>query len=65
MTNEQLILLRQLKESRERGAASLSCGQRRKVAEECVDKGWAEKYGWGYRITLNGLKAHEKGRKDK
>lgn len=50
MTKEQKELLQILKDSKARGAASISCGQRQEAAEQLVKMGKAERYGFGYRI---------------
>lgn len=64
MTQDQIILLLDLKASMDRGAASMSCDQRIRTAEGMVALRMIEKYGYGYRITENGIKYLAR-RKDK
>lgn len=56
MSPKAKIFLEHLKESKLRGAASLSCGLHKEAAEELVKLRLAEKYGFGYRITEKGMK---------
>jgi len=60
MTQDQIILLLDLKASKERGAASMSCNQRLLVAGELVTLGLIEHYSVGFRISGAGLKTLEK-----
>jgi hypothetical protein len=63
MTQDQIILLLDLKASKERGAASMSCGQRASIAQGLVGLKMIEPYGFGYRITAAGVKYLEKNRR--
>lgn len=63
MNQDQIILLLDLKASKERGAASMSCGQRESTAQGMVGLKLIEKYGYGYRITATGEKWLEKNRR--
>jgi hypothetical protein len=49
-------LLDQLKESRARGAASMSFGQHIEAGEELIRMKLAERYGFGLRVTKKGMK---------
>jgi hypothetical protein len=67
MTQDQIILLLNLKDAKERGAASQSCDRYQTTARELEELGFATWHGiiWGstfYRITDAGLKALEKTR---
>lgn len=55
MTKDEKNLLKILKESKLRGAASISCGHRMKEVQELVRLKLAEQYGFGYRITKKGM----------
>lgn len=55
LSKDQKDLLIILKESFERGSASISCGQRMKAAKELTKMGFAEEYGFGYRINKAGM----------
>ena len=55
-STERFLLLR-LKDSKLRGAASISCNQFEKTAEDLIKLKLVEKYGFGYRITEKGMKA--------
>lgn len=65
MTQDQIILLLNLKDSKDRGAASMGLGQRVGVAEGMVKLKMIEKHGTfgGYRITSVGEKWLEKNRR--
>lgn len=65
MTQDQIILLLDLRESKERGAASMGLGQRVGIAEGVVKLKMIEKSGsfGGYRITVTGEKWLEKNRR--
>ncbi len=65
MTQDQIILLLDLKASKDRGSASMSCGQRMPIVEGMVKLKMIEAYGFGYRITETGLKWVEKNRNRK
>lgn len=58
LTKDQMRLLKDLNDSFGRGAASLSCGQRKTVIAELVKLKIAELHpsGHGYRITELGRK---------
>jgi hypothetical protein len=65
MTQDQIILLLMLKESKQRGAASMSCDRRLATAFELEKLGFVEWHGgmFGsnfYHITNAGMKALEK-----
>jgi len=62
ISQDKIILLLDLKASKERGAASMSCNQRLLVAGEPVTLGLIEHYGVGFRISGAGLKALQKTR---
>ena len=63
MTQDQIILLLDLKASQERGAASMSCNQRITIASELNQRGLVDQIPYGpsfYRINERGLKALKK-----
>ena len=66
MTQDQIILLLDFKASLDRGAASMSCGQRGASLKGLLGQKYIEPYGsfGGYRITSSGIKFLEK-RKEK
>lgn len=59
MTQDQIMLLLDLKASKDRGAASLGCGQRLHLVTDMVKMKWIEQYGafGGYRIRDEGIRA--------
>jgi len=59
MTQDQIILLFDLKASQERGAASMGCNQRLTIASELKQQGLIDQVPYGpsfYRINQRGLK---------
>lgn len=63
MTQDQIILLLDLRDSQERGAASMSCNQRLTIANELHQQGLIDKVPYGpsfYRINQKGLAALKK-----
>lgn len=63
VTQDQIILLLDLKASQERGAASMSCGQRLTIASELHQRGLIDRVSYGpsfYRINQKGLIALKK-----
>jgi hypothetical protein len=65
MNQDQIILLLDLKASKDRGAASMSCDQRRTIVDGMVKLQMVERYGYGYRITSSGEKWLLKNRNKK